>query len=61
MNEYDIAHEKMRNALVRIAAAELRFHNRHVIGGDVQKIQAARTFDAEVREALEYSREAWGA
>jgi hypothetical protein len=60
MNAYDIAHEKMKNALVKIAAAEIEFKNRHVLGTDLQKIQAARVFRSKVQEAIDYSRDAWG-
>lgn len=52
MNDYDLHHERMRNALTEIKQAELRTRQSLITGDDRMKVEAARDFAAEVRAAL---------
>lgn len=49
MNAYDIEHQWMKNALVRIAQAELRARKGLVTGTSEMQLAAARDFAAEIR------------
>lgn len=52
MNEYDLHHERMRNALVRIKDAELRTRKRSLSPHEADALDALRRLAAEVRNAL---------
>lgn len=52
MNEYDLKHERMRNALTRIKQAELHTRKGLIEGDDRMKVEAGRQLAAEVRNAL---------